>query len=315
MFNNYNDIKMEYERIRQQNVMKSIARKRMLYERHPDLKMMDDKLLSLWVEIVKKGQNGEDTGNVEKELSELRQSRIEYLKKNNIKDDYRDVHYECNKCKDTGFVNGKKCSCYIDKEIQLYDTISNFRKYIETDNFDNLKLSYYKQGDEKFSDTYYQYMEEKIKEIKSLVSNMETEPFNIMLRGIPGTGKTFLARCIGDMALKLKKTVLYLNAVEYIDSLIQDYDGISLKQFATKADLLILDDLGVEYSSDFSKTAMNYVIDKRLNNNLSTVITTNLIMEEDLTDRYLSPMCSRLLNMYKSIFLSGMDLRRLKNVK
>lgn len=313
MFNNYNDIKKEYERIRQNDVIKSHERKKEVYQKYQDLKLIDDKALSLCVKIVREGQKGVDTSQLENELEELRLSRIQYLKKNGIKDDYRDIQYECNKCKDTGFVNGVKCSCYIDKEILLYDNVSNFRKYIETDNFNNLKTSYYKQGDKGFSD-YYEYMIETIKTLKSLVDNMDSTPFNIMLIGTPGTGKTFLARCIGAEALKIKKTVFYINAVEYIDSLKPDYDGVPLKQLAIKSDLFILDDLGVEYSSDFSKTEMNYIIDKRLNNNSSTIITTNL-MEKGLEERYLSSMCSRLFNVYKKVYLSGMDLRRLKNVE
>ena len=114
------------------------------------------------------------------------------------------------------------------------------------------------------------------------------------------------------MALKLRKSVLYLTATEYIDSLKPDADQKNLKKYAILSDLFILDDLGTEYSSEFSKTEINYIVDKRLNDKKSTIITTNLV-EDALKDRYLSPMCSRLDNLYINCYLSGNDLRRVNN--
>ena len=74
---------------------------------------------------------------------------------------------------------------------------------------------------------------------------------------------------------------------------------------------MVLDDLGTEYSSEFSITELYYIIDKRLNDKKPTIITTN-IFPDNLKDRYPSPMCSRLINMFKNIYLSGDDLRRVK---
>ena len=230
--------------------------------------------------------------------------RNQYLKDNGIEDNYREVQYTCNKCKDTGYVDGKKCSCFIEKEIELYDNISNFRKYIVNDNFSKLDMAYYNQGD-----AYYKYMKTEIEYMKKAISEMDDKPFNILFTGTPGTGKTFLARSIGAEVLKLKKSVLYLNATEYVDSLKPDYDGMPLKRYAVSADLFILDDLGTEYSSDFSKTELNYIIDKRLNDQKSTIITSNLI-DDELKNRYLAPMCSRLNNLYHNVGLFGEDLRR-----
>ena len=304
MYKSLDDIKTEYERIRQANALKYSERKALIYKENPKLKEYDGKIFSLFVKLVRSGQNNENASLVEKEIESVRKDRNQYLKDNGIEDNYREVQYTCNKCKDTGYVDGKKCSCFIEKEIELYDNISNFRKYIVNDNFSKLDMAYYNQGD-----AYYKYMKTEIEYMKKAISEMDDTPFNILFTGTPGTGKTFLARSIGAEVLKLKKSVLYLNATEYVDSLKPDYDGMPLKRYAVSADLFILDDLGTEYSSDFSKTELNYIIDKRLNDQKSTIITSNLI-DDELKNRYLAPMCSRLNNLYHNVGLFGEDLRR-----
>ena len=308
MINTYEDIKNEYERIRQANHLKTDERKEKVYSKYPELEEMDKKIMKAFVSLVK--SEAYEDKKIEEDIVTLRKKRIAFLKEHKIEDNYRDVIYNCEKCKDTGFVNGKKCSCYVEKEIELFDHISNFKKYIEDDNFDNLRYEYYKQED--MTSAYLDYMKENIKEMRDAIANIDKEPINLLINGNPGTGKTFLARCLGADCIRQQKSVLYLNVVEYIDSLKPDFTGTPLKQYAMICDLFILDDLGTEYSSEFSKTELNYIIDKRLNNKKSTIVTSN-IAPNKLKDRYLDSMCSRLINMYKNIHLSGVDLRRYKN--
>lgn len=312
LYKSYDDIKIAYEKLRQENIMKADEKRAEIYSRFPELSEIDQKIMHTFVNLVKSSDNDEKAEEYASLLEELRTSRIAFLKKNDIVDDYREVKHTCEKCKDTGFINGKKCSCFIEKEIELYDNVSNFRKYIADDNFSKLDMSYYKQKDLPYGESYYKYMEETIKNMKMSIMAIDKTPVNYLLIGMPGTGKTFLARSMGAEALKQNKSVLYLSSVEYIDSLKPDFDGVNLKKYAVLSDLLIIDDLGVEYSSEFSKTEINYIIDKRLNDKKSTIITTNLLIDE-LKSRYLPSMCSRLENLYINCYLSGNDLRRLKN--
>ena len=313
MFNSYNDIKKEYERIRLNRLLEYNDLKEKIYADNPALKEMDLKIVKCYLDIGRNRIDGLSVDAIEKELKELNESRKKYLVEHNITDDYKELKYNCEKCKDTGFVNGKKCSCFIQKEIELFDNISHFKNYIEEDNFENLDPNFYRQDDVKIGNLpYMKYMENLVEHIKRGIRLMDEMPYNLIMIGASGTGKTFLARCAGAMALKNNKSVLYENVNEYLNSLKPDFDGEPLRQYAVECDLFILDDLGTEKISEFTNTEINYIIDKRLNDKKSTIVTTNL-MFEDIAERYLSPTYSRLSHSYIKCCLFGEDLRRVKN--
>lgn len=314
MYKSYDDIRREYEQQKQRDYLRYDEVKEQIYSNNPKLKELDLSIFKLYLKIGTAKVDKQPVDELEKDLKELNTERAKYLKEHNIKDDYKEIKYECDKCKDTGYVDGNKCSCFIQKEIELFDNISHFKNYIEDDNFDKLDLNFYNQSGLAFGGTTYkQYMIDMVEEFKNLASNISKKPFSLLLIGPTGTGKTFLARCIGAEVLKNNKSVLYVNVNEYLNSLKPDYEGEPLKRYAIACDLFILDDLGTERDTDYTKTEINYIIDKRLNDKKSTIITTNLVPDQ-IEEVYLSPTYSRLENAYEHRYLAGDDLRRLRNV-
>ena len=313
LYNNYDDIRREYENIRLKNSLLSDDIRNKIYDENPILKDLDLKIMKSYMDIGLNKIDGNATSELQTKLDKLIEERNKYISTNNIDPTYRDTKYDCNKCKDTGFIDGKKCSCFIKKEIELFDKISHFKNYIKEDNFDNLDLSFYKQSGLDINGlSYSEYMKNAVNSIKSGIELMDDIPYNIILIGPPGTGKTFLSRCAGAYALEHNKSVLYVNVNEYISSLKPDYAGEPLETYAIAADLFILDDLGTENISDFTNTKLNYIIDKRLNDKKSTIITTNLMLSQ-IRDNYMSQMYSRISHAYISCYLAGEDLRRIKN--
>lgn len=302
MISNYEDIKNEYGYIRHQNLLKYEEKKAKVYEENPELRDIDYEIISSYV----KKANGENV-----DIDTLKDRRDKYLKAHKILDDYLEVKYTCDKCKDTGFVDGKKCSCYVEKEIECFDKISHFREYIKNDNFTNLDDRYYNQDIPMKEGTYREYMKRVVLHIKEQIAHIDEKGYNAIFIGAAGTGKTFLARCIGAEFLKKNKSVLYVNVNEYLNSLKPDYDGEPLERYAVSADLFILDDLGTESVTEFSNSKLNYIIDKRLSDGKSTIVTTNHIPTE-LKQKYLDSMVSRMMCMYTRYTLKGDDLRRIK---
>ena len=313
MIKSYEDIKREYEYIRQGDYLRYEDKKNEIYEMNPKLKELDLSIIKLYTKIGMARIENKPIDELEKQLENIQSERNTYIKEHNI-DDYKELKYVCDKCKDTGYVDGHKCSCFVQKEIELFDNISHFKNYIKDDNFEKLDMSFYNQsGLEYNGTTYKQFMDTLIKKFKSQVENMNKNSFSLLLIGPTGTGKTFLARCMGAEALKKNKSVLYVNVNEYLNSLKPDYEGEPLKYYAVVCDLFILDDLGTERITDYTNTEINYIIDKRLNDKKSTIITTNL-MPDQIESAYLSSTYSRLVNAYDNEYLFGDDLRRLKNV-
>ncbi len=76
----------------------------------------------------------------------------------------------------------------------------------------------------------------------------------------------------------------------------------------TYAPLLVLDDLGVEKASDFSTLMLYLIINRRCSNELTTIITSNLSIDE-INERLSTRIGSRIKGMCKIIGMTGHDRR------
>ena len=143
---------------------------------------------------------------------------------------------------------------------------------------------------------------------------------NLFLSGSPGLGKTFLSACIA-------RTVS-----EHGHSVVYDTAGSIFAQFETKkfqrdsqdaidarddtrrylsCDLLILDDLGSELTTQLTQSSLYELVNTRMVNRKHTVISSNLSMEE-VRRRYIPQISSRLEGEYHLLEFFGDDIRLLK---
>ena len=83
---------------------------------------------------------------------------------------------------------------------------------------------------------------------------------------------------------------------------------------AESCDLLIIDDLGSEFTSKFSAAALYDIINERLLRGLPTIISTNLESGE-IEERYSQRVASRLYCDYKLLEFEGTDVRMLKKAR
>jgi DNA replication protein DnaC len=74
-------------------------------------------------------------------------------------------------------------------------------------------------------------------------------------------------------------------------------------------DLLIIDDLGTEMTTQFTVSTLYYIINSRLMDNRATIISTNL-MPEAIEKRYSPQIASRVVGSYRLIKFVGEDIRR-----
>ena len=91
----------------------------------------------------------------------------------------------------------------------------------------------------------------------------------------------------------------------------RDEDGGEDADRCMRCDLLILDDLGTEMTPSFVQSALYQIINGRLMEKRSTIISTNLAPEE-IGSRYGRSVLSRLEGEYEILPFFGEDIRRLK---
>lgn len=132
---------------------------------------------------------------------------------------------------------------------------------------------------------------------------------NVVLIGPVGTGKTHAALAAARARLERGDDVLFLPVTEAIAALRPGGDA-GVARRLTHADVLVLDDVGAERSTDWSDAAIFDVVNRRTMDQRSTVITSNL-SPSDLADALGARLYSRLVGERAvTLRLAGADRRR-----
>ena len=94
---------------------RQIARERQeeVYRAIPALEDLDEQMRSCSVTSVRQLLSGDPSaGNdLKKELADIHRRRLDLLREAGYPEDYLEPPYECPDCKDTGFIDGKRCHC------------------------------------------------------------------------------------------------------------------------------------------------------------------------------------------------------------
>ena len=140
----------------------------------------------------------------------------------------------------------------------------------------------------------------------------------VVLYGQAGVGKTHLAVSAAWTKIGLGDPVLYYSSAELVRELQNAVNKGTLDtliQSVKSAQNLVIDDLGREYSTNWTTSIFHEIIDYRYTNKLSlnTLITTNHSLSE-LKEIIGTPAVSRLTDFHASTFvvMDGQDARRKK---
>ena len=222
--------------------------------------------------------------------------------------DYLDVHYTCQKCKDTGYNNSEYCECLRKLFGQFAAERINAHTHLNLSSFDTFSLSYYK-------DEAYGMMVKILNYTQDYAYNFTTGSPNVFLFGDTGLGKTHLSLAIANEVIKKGYTVIYDSAVNILQTIQKEqysYEhSADMIKSVNDVDLLILDDLGTEYQTQFFTSTVYNIINPRLNRSLPTIISTNLDYY-DLSERYNDRVASRIITNYTILQFAGEDIRFMK---
>lgn len=109
---------------------------------------------------------------------------------------------------------------------------------------------------------------------------MRANNIGVLFYGTVGTGKSFLASCIGNGVLDRQVAVSATNFPRLLNLLQGTYKKQALLDRLSIYKLLILDDLGVERDSAYAEEQIFNIIDARSSSELPVIVTTNLTLEE-----------------------------------
>jgi DNA replication protein DnaC len=130
--------------------------------------------------------------------------------------------------------------------------------------------------------------------------------------GPVGTGKTTLAMLVSKAALKAGRSVAIYSLPRLLNEIRDTHrterSHVELLDRLTAVDLLHIDDLGAERSTDWVLEELYSIVNARYEDQRSMVITTNLDYDE-LSDQVSMRTASRLAEMCDQVWLDGVDRR------
>lgn len=288
----------------------------------PKYKECQDRISSISVSAAKARLKGDNSllSGLNSEVARIEERMKELLYDNGYPSDYLTPSYICRDCKDTGYIDNRKCHCFKQSEIDMLYRQSNIQDVLQKENFSNFNYELFPDSytDPQTGRTPLENIKMVVKECKDFITNFPSGQ-NLLFFGEPGVGKTYLTNCIAKELLDSSNSVLYLSAIElfeYFSSKSEYFDNSSLDNSAfsmqiIESDLLIIDDLGTELINSFTNSKLFYCINQRLLNNRSTIISTNYTLPQ-LMDAYSERIFSRISSSYKIIRMYGDDIRLTK---
>lgn len=250
----------------------------------------------------------EQIANDDRELQVIQAQIQALLQKHNLPGDELELRYRCPACKDTGYVQERRCACLERRLFERNGKLSNLAAF-EKENFNAFDLSFVpedngqREGVRRLKEICFAYAE----------SFPNTTKRNMLLFGSIGVGKSFMLNCVAAHVLQSGFSVRRLTAYQFIQmvmDMVRGGDPSALRELE-RVDLLVLDDLGSEPQIKNISTEQLYaVLDERLLAQRHTLFATNLGTEQ-LKDRYGERMVSRLLDTRITFCarLTGRDLR------
>ena len=307
-------IKSEYREKYQKARRAADMRAEQIYREIPRVKEIDTALSRTALEIMAAVTNGKESAEsalerVRARNTTLMEERAALLKSAGYCENYTDVHYDCEKCGDTGYVDGKMCECMKRELVMAGYESSGLGRLIATQSFENFSLDYYKTGG-----ANYKNMEKYFSMLRSFAQSFSTDTYrNFLLIGGTGLGKTHLSTSVAKAVIEKGFDVLYVSAIDmFADFEKKQFgNGEDNTQRYFECDLLIIDDLGTELTNQFTVSCLYNVINSRINTARSTFINTNLSRKE-IESKYAERITSRLFGEYYPLIFTGIDVRKQK---
>ena len=290
------------------------------YERYPRLREIDRELQQSMAELAiafLKKDSEETLGAIRTRNQTLQAERNWILEAGEFEDGYLDDTPVCTRCGGTGYDGSQMCSCL--RELCRQEQKKELTSLLGSgrESFDTFRLDVYSDAyDPKLGTSPRELMRSNLNICKKYAAGFTASGGSLLFSGATGLGKTFLSACIARQIADRGFSVMYETAIRLFGDFetekfgAQGGDG-SLTRKYFDCDLLIIDDLGTELTTEFVRSAFYQIVNTRLMTNKKTIISTNLSPAE-LSRRYGANILSRIEGAYRILPFFGDDIRKQK---
>ncbi len=316
----YKNISLTYEKIRDKNEYITRSRRYEINKKIPRIAEIEKKITEINMDTVKlalelknKAALDEKMADYTKKIEALVNEKQALLKSGGYPQDYLEPVYTCRICKDTGVNGFENCSCFRKYLTEEIHRLSGMKEIFDKENLNTFDLNVYsKRKFEGKELSPYDNAKKILSEIRQKLKTADrSHPCNFIFMGQTGVGKTFFCNCVASVLMSKGFTLHYTSAFQlFKDASDHYFNNTSPDSMDSilNCDVLVIDDLGAEVINSVTKSCFLDIIDHRVRNSSSTLITTNL-MPDRLYNTYEERIFSRLVQHYRQYLLYGNDIR------
>ncbi len=290
-----------------------------IYKEIPRVREIEQLLTHTGLAAAKAVISGSDTRT---ELTRLRDENLKLqgelkviLNSRGYRPEDLEEHYKCPMCRDKGYNDGIMCVCMKKLLRDIAFSELNSLSPLSLSSFDSFSLKYYSDSPDKNGNVPRTRLEKIFNFCQDYAENFNGLNKSILMEGGTGLGKTHLSLAIARRVIEKGFGVIYCSAPNILSVLekehfSRDSDRPTLRHLE-QCDLLILDDLGTEFSTHFTTTSIYNLINTRMSREKPTIVNTNLSLYE-LKKNYTERLVSRMIGEHIYLEFIGEDVRIVK---
>lgn len=301
---------------KEQNEQSSCARIAAIYEKEPRLGEIERELRRTAAHVLaatfrRQGDPVAAMQQLKKENLALQQERDWILQAEGLEPDDLTVQPICPTCGGTGYVGAVMCECL--KELCRQEQKKELTNLFGAESFEKFRLDLYpEQYDNQLKRSPREVMNRTYHDTLSYAQNFTCTSPSLLFVGATGLGKTYLSACIARTVADRGFSVSYAPVGQLMAAFenekFRPQPDTSCTEEYFSCDLLIIDDLGTEMTTQFTISALYQILNTRLMGAKPTIVSTNLPLG-DLSARYSEQIASRLLGAYRLYKFYGDDIR------